>query len=152
MGLKIQTSDAAQKIDNSTFLGEDVDEPSQVSLVAGVKSDCVSPSAPTRQRHDCILPEATASLCVATPPHRPPGNRSPKVATFPPGSADGSEPHTHTRLPLAFVLTPPLTSPVVAKAASSWPRRGTEGLSLASDGIAAYFLAFSKNASSASQP
>lgn len=97
MGLKTQTSDAAQKIHNRTFLGEGVDEPSQASFVAGVKSDCVSPSAPTRQRRDCVLLEAAASLCVAAPPRRPPGHRSPKVATFPRGSANGSGPHTRAR-------------------------------------------------------
>lgn len=48
MGLKTQT-DAAEKIHNSTFPGEDVDRPAQVGSVAGVKRDCVSPSAPTRR-------------------------------------------------------------------------------------------------------
>lgn len=66
MGLKTQT-DAAEKIHNSTFPGEDVDRPAQVGSVAGVKRDCVSPSAPTRQGHGCVLPEATASLRLVTP-------------------------------------------------------------------------------------
>lgn len=45
MGLKIQMSNATQLLNNSSFLQDDVDKPSQISSGAGVQSRCARPSA-----------------------------------------------------------------------------------------------------------
>lgn len=93
MGLKTQT-DAAQKTTQLYLSWGRWGRALPSGLMAGVNSDCVSPSAPTRQGHDCVLPEATAPSRLASPPQ----NRSPKVATLPLGRADGREPGTQAAL------------------------------------------------------
>lgn len=67
-----------QQICNSTFVQEDVDKNSQISSVAGVKSYCVSPSAPTSEAW-LHFPKNHSFLMLGNPfPHRLPGNRSPE--------------------------------------------------------------------------